>query len=227
MNIKNLKNILVIIFCLVAFVSIGGDIHVRVVPVADGQRIYVGQRFDFNGDTVRISQLRFYLSEITFLKGEDTVWTEPEGYRLMSIADTSSLSFSAYLPQENEFDAIRFRLGVDSVSSSTGAHTGALDPVHGMYWAWHTGYVNLKLEGSCGRCPLPQKGFELHIGGFQDPFDAERTITLQASGTDLNLYFDIGPILNAAFSNQAFRIMTPGSKAMHIADVASQSFRFE
>lgn len=223
----HVRSMLVLFFLLMGFTSMGNDIHIRVIPVIGGQEIKIGIPVLLNNDTIRISQLRFYLSEITFMDGGDTVWQEPQGYRLMSLADTNSLGFLSYLPDEFVFNAIRFRLGVDSVSSSTGAHTGALDPANGMYWAWHTGYVNLKMEGVCSGCPPPNKKFEFHIGGFQHPFNAERVITLETGEKEIVVFFDVGRLLYAAFSNKHFTIMTPGPKAMQLAGEASQSFRLK
>jgi hypothetical protein len=171
-----------------------------------------------------VKTLRFYLSEITYLNSADTVWAEPQGYRLMDIGDSSSLKFHSYIPDDISFDRISFRLGVDSLSSSTGAHTGALDPANGMYWAWHTGYVNLKIEGTCDACPPPKNDFELHIGGFQNPFNAERVITLNTTKNDIEIFFDLANIINEAFSINQYRIMTPGAAAMRIADAAAKSY---
>jgi hypothetical protein len=171
-----------------------------------------------------VKTLRFYLSEITYLNSADTVWAEPQGYRLMDIGDTSSLKFHSYIPDDISFDRISFRLGVDSVSSSTGAHTGALDPANGMYWAWHTGYINLKIEGTCNLCPNPDKAFALHIGGFQFPMNAERNVELIVSDPIINIQFDLALILESILSKPLCNIMTPGEPSMRIADMAAQSF---
>lgn len=222
-----MRNTPFFIFLLWGFTSFGKDIHIRVVPVAGGQEISIGSPFVLSSDTIRISQLRFYLSEITYLNGDDTVWQEPQAYRLLSLADSNSLNFLSYLPDEFDFDAIRFNLGVDSLSSSTGAHTGPLDPANGMYWAWHTGYVNLKMEGVCSSCPPPKREFEFHIGGFQSPFNAERVITLPTNQKDIVVFFDVGHVAYAALSMKQYAIMTPGAKAMHLADEASKSFHLK
>jgi hypothetical protein len=193
------------------------DVMIRITPVH--LTSISGESPDYT-----VKTLRMYLSEISYLKGVDTVWTEPEGYRLLDIGDSSSWQLASFLPDELTFDAIRFRLGVDSISSSTGAHTGALDPAYGMYWAWHTGYVNLKIEGTCSACPSPKNEFELHIGGFQTPYDAERNVTLDVTDTNLEILFDVGAILSYALSQKHFRVMTPSENAMRIADVAAKSF---
>ena len=193
------------------------DITIRVTPINILSTSEKNQSY-------QVKTLRIYLSEITYMKDGDTAWTEPEGYRLVDLADSSTFHFTSYVPDGVFFDAIRFRLGVDSASSSTGAHTGALDPANGMYWAWHTGYVNLKIEGTCDACPPPKNDFELHIGGFQNPFNAERVITLNTTKNDIEIFFDLANIINEAFSINQYRIMTPGAAAMRIADAAAKSF---
>jgi hypothetical protein len=214
-----IRKLSLLTFLFLSFLGEGftTDITIRVTPI--NTSLTSGEAHPF-----QIKTLRFYLSEITFMNGKDTVWTEPEGYRLIDLADSSSFHIASYVPDGFFFDAIRFRLGVDSVSSSTGAHTGALDPAYGMYWAWHTGYVNLKIEGTCHACPPPKNDFEFHIGGFQSPFNAERVITLKASNNNLEIFFDLANLLKEAFSSNQFRIMTPGAAAMRMADNAAKSF---
>ncbi|MFZ9943569.1 MAG: MbnP family protein [Bacteroidia bacterium] len=222
-------NFIVSLLCLsmsLAFTSevAGKDIWVCIKPSANNISIAPGQFIKVDKDSVRLDILRFYLSELTFMNENDTAWTEPQGYRLMDIADTSSLKFHSYIPDDIPFDRIRFRLGVDSLSSSTGAHTGALDPANGMYWAWHTGYINLKIEGSCNLCPNPTKAFALHIGGFQFPMNAERSVELMVSDPIINIQFDLALILESILSKPLCNIMTPGEPSMRIADMAAQSF---
>lgn len=218
-DILTFRNLPLVTFLIFAFSGDGfaTDITIRVIPVISSNTSGKTQSF-------QVETLRFYLSEITYLQDEDTVWTEPEGYRLMDLADSSSFNITSYVPDGLFFDAIRFRLGVDSISGSTGAHTGALDPANGMYWAWHTGYVNLKIEGTCDACPSPIKDFEFHIGGFQNPFNAEREISLKTTNNHIELFFDIANLLNEAFSSNQYKIMSPGAAAMRMADAAAKSF---
>jgi hypothetical protein len=218
--------IIVLIYSLsVPFTSVGGDILITFNLKANTQSVYPNGKFVIGKDTVQLDMVRFYLSEFTFTLADDTVHVEPEGYRLLDFNDSASMYAIVYVPDDIEFDAVRFRLGVDSVNSSTGAHTGALDPGNGMYWAWHTGYVNLKIEGACITCPKKEK-IELHIGGFQSPFNAERNMEFPLrKSNNLIFEFDLGPLLGASISKKQFKIMSPGAHAMEIADLASKSIQ--
>ena len=54
---------------------------------------------------------------------------------------------------------------------------GDLDPLKGMYWAWSSGFINFKLEGSCLNCGS-EKEFTYHIGGFIAPYQSFQTASI-------------------------------------------------
>jgi hypothetical protein len=69
-------------------------------------------------------------------------------------------------------------LGVDSLHNCSGAQSGALAPENGMFWAWNTGYIFLKMEGTAPASKQPDHLLEYHIGGYRTPNNAIRTVTL-------------------------------------------------
>ncbi|PBQ34052.1 hypothetical protein CNR22_20465 [Sphingobacteriaceae bacterium] len=76
------------------------------------------------------------------------------------------------------FTSLSFILGVDSLHNCSGAQSGALDPVNAMFWAWNSGYIFLKLEGSSPVSPLPAHILEYHIGGYKNANNCIRKIYL-------------------------------------------------
>jgi hypothetical protein len=62
------------------------------------------------------------------------------------LADSSTHVFFKNLEISN-YDDVSFTLGLDSSKNVSGDLENAYDPLLGMYWAWNTGYVNLKLAG--------------------------------------------------------------------------------
>ena len=62
---------------------------------------------------------------------------------------------------------------------------GDLDPTKGMYWAWQSGYINFKMEGSCSQCLATKNNFEFHLGGYQQPFYAMQTIELNTTACEM------------------------------------------
>ncbi len=77
-----------------------------------------------------------------------------------------------------EYFGIEFIIGVDSLHNCSGAQSGALDPINGMFWAWNTGYIFLKLEGKSPSSKNPGNYFEYHIGGYRTPANCIRKIYL-------------------------------------------------
>ena len=59
---------------------------------------------------------------------------------------------------------IYFQIGIDSLTNVSGDLDGDLDPALGMYWAWNSGYINMKLEGKSSSCKSVKKEFQFHIG---------------------------------------------------------------
>ena len=79
---------------------------------------------------------------------------------------------------DDKYQSISFTIGVDSIHNCSGLQTGALDPTNAMFWAWNTGYIFLKLEGTADASHSPGHFFEYHIGGFRAPNNSIRSITL-------------------------------------------------
>jgi hypothetical protein len=85
------------------------------------------------------------------------------------------------------YTAISFTIGVDSARNTSGAQTGALDPINGMFWTWNTGYIMAKLEGTSPKSTAGDKKFQHHIGGFEGANNAVRNITIDLTGKNIVL----------------------------------------
>ncbi|MFN8393764.1 MAG: MbnP family protein, partial [Bacteroidia bacterium] len=103
---------------------------------------------------VTIEAFRFYVSDVAFMAGERVVYALPERYHLVDaeVPESWGMSLGAKgIPAD--CDGIRFALGIDSLTNVSGALGGDLDPTKGMYWAWQSGYINMKMEGTSPVCP--------------------------------------------------------------------------
>lgn len=129
------------------------------------------------GQTYRVSKLKYYLSN----------------FRLVNAAGASEGRDNAYLVDEDQPESkhisliglksgsyrfLEFIIGVDSLHNCSGAQSGMLDPVQGMFWAWNSGYIFLKLEGHSPASTAPGHFFEYHIGGYAAPTNSIRKISL-------------------------------------------------
>ena len=178
-----------------------------------------------------ITRLRFYLSAIRLVYADGRTYAEPASYHLIDADPEARATLTIELPgaPAGALRSLAFSVGVDSAANVAGALGGDLDPGRGMYWAWHSGYVNAKLEGHAPQLATPHHEFAYHVGGFQAPFDARRTLTLAvpaavAAGHRLVLRADVGRWLGALPLAQLPNVQTPGPAAMTVADAALQMF---
>lgn len=133
------------------------------------------------GQPYTISMFKYYISDIKLYgtsPGKDKVVYGNDRSFLIRQDDELSQFFSLDDVPEAAYDSISFLIGVDSLHSNSGAQSGALDPINGMYWTWNTGYIFLKLEGHSPGSKSPGHIFEYHIGGFREPTNFLRRVSL-------------------------------------------------
>ena len=169
----------------------------------------------YGADSLQITTLRFYLSNFRLLKGENVVWAEPKSYHLVDVESPNSTHFSLILPKNLDFDALKCDLGIDSLTNTEGAKDGDLDPTKGMYWAWQSGYINLKLEGISRLCPTRKNKFQFHIGGFLGDDYALQTLDFplnKAATHPFYLRFDVQQFLSKLTSKRSIRLWVRAKK---------------
>ena len=121
-----------------------------------------------------INKLKYYISNISLYPGTEGE-PIPDTYFLVDAEVDSSTTIT--LPIEaGVYQNLDIMLGVDSARNVSGAQTGALDPLHDMFWTWNTGYIMMKIEGSSAFSTAPNNRIQYHIGGFSGPFSALRNI---------------------------------------------------
>lgn len=138
------------------------------------------------GQTFTVSRFRYYLSNIK-LKTATGKEAGLPGYFLVDEADNDSKSLTLSDVPVGNYSSVSFIIGVDSLHNCSGAQSGALDPVNGMFWTWNTGYIFLKLEGHADPSLSPGHIFEYHIGGYAAPNNCIRRVTLNFGPKGLSI----------------------------------------
>lgn len=175
---------------------------------------------------VTITTCRFYLSALRLTYADGSTYAEPASYHLIDAEDSTTFTLTLSKAPVKPLKALTFCIGVDSAANTTGAHGDDLEPGHGMYWAWHSGYINAKLEGRSSVCRSPRKEFEFHIGGFQRPHASLRTVTLAVpTAGPLRLQADVSQWLNQLTLSETASVLVPGPAAMAVADAYATMFR--
>ncbi len=202
-------------------------LHVR--SVLHGQQVFLNRPLrTVGGDTLVLSTLRFYLGKFSFWKNDTLVFRETNRYRLVDWEDANSQIVAFTFPVHSDFDSLSFDLGVDSLTTVAGSMDGDLDPTKGMFWAWQSGYINVKIEGQFSQCPARGGVFDLHLGGYLPPFQTVQTVGLRrrARGdrNEFALVLELAPLLENIAWDRKTNVMSPGSEAVRLSVVLAKSF---
>ena len=176
-----------------------------------------------SGIVVKIETLRFYVSQLQLKHNGKPVWVEENSYHLVDISDSGSLQAS--IPESIVFDEVSFLLGTDSLTNVSGAMGDDLDPTKGMYWAWNSGYINFKLEGTSPDCATRNNQFIFHLGGYAYPNATVQAVSL--TGKDSTIILDLKAFLEGLDLKEMSSIMSPGKDAVALSNKAANLFRMK
>lgn len=173
-------------------------------------------------DSVSINILRFYVSDVCFLKKGKVIFTDKNRFHLLDLESQLKINIQS---NQKDFDAIRYNIGIDSTTNSGGVKGGDLDPTKKMYWAWQSGYINFKLEGKSKACKTRNNVFQYHIGGYSYPNNSLQTVTIPVNhSASININFDLEKLLSGVGLQTTNEIMSPSAKAMQVAKLYKTVF---
>jgi hypothetical protein len=175
-------------------------------------------------DTLEIEVFKFYVSNINIQYSDASTFSEYNSYHLIDIENPNSLLIPIAKTSDKSISKVVFLIGVDSLASVSGAMSGDLDPTKGMYWAWQSGFINMKIEGKSSSCKTRKNAFQFHIGGYMKPNYAIRTIELKPINSNLEINVDVAELFKYINLKDNNSIMIPGEKAMELADKAVGMF---
>ena len=185
----------------------------------NNEKIVLNKAYQNNyADNFIINKLQFYISDLRFYSQNKEVLEYHKKYILIDIENENSLKIS--IPSNLMFDQVLFNIGIDEETNKTGAKGGDLDPIHGMYWTWNSGYINFKLEGLYNN----NNEFMFHIGGFMKPYNTLQKVKINKAkehNNKLELNFD--RFLNSLDFNLD-KILSPGKNALKSSNMLAKSF---
>jgi hypothetical protein len=179
-----------------------------------------------NNDTLQVSTFKCYISGIRLQYANGSSQTNKD-YHLLDIENPESFKFNVGGAQSKPLRKITFNIGVDSLASVSGALSGDLDPTKGMYWAWQSGYINMKIESKSPGSKTRKNEFQFHIGGYLKPNYALRTIELTVRKPNPQIAIDLAQFFSRIKLSESNSIMIPGKKAMELADYSVAMFHIE
>jgi len=174
-------------------------------------------------DSISVSTCRFYVSKVELLS--DGVVQDQLDYKLVDLFDSTQTRISFLYSTYSAVTSIRFQLGIDSTTNVAGVGEGDLDPVKGMYWAWQSGYINMKLEGTSKLCEKDRNEFQYHLGGYASPYNSLQTIELKVDNSnDIQVNVDVEQFFSRTDMKSISHVMSPSVKAVELAGNAAKMF---
>ena len=182
-----------------------------------------------NNDTIVLETFRCYISNIVIQYTDKSVYVQKDSYHLLDLENPNSLIIPITAKRDIAVAKVTFNIGIDSLTNNAGALTGDLDPTKGMYWAWQSGYINMKIEGKSSSCKNRKNEFQFHIGGYLYPNYAMREMKFNwnKKATKLDVAIDLNDFFSNIKLSEINSVMIPGKKAMQLADNSVKMFHLE
>ncbi len=177
------------------------------------------------GDSISVSMCRFYISKFELVQ-EDGMWGGAGlNYRLINLFDSVSRSFNIPYNSLGDMTSVKFYLGIDSATNVAGVGDGDLDPTTGMYWAWQSGFINMKLEGNSSICAKTKNEFQYHLGGYAAPNNALQLIELKLDGNGrYTIKVDVEQFFSRTDMAHVAHVMSPSVRAVELSTHAAKMF---
>lgn len=192
----------------------------QVIPFVQNEKVVMNQTIPITENySIEIETLKMYLSAIQI--NQDPI-----------IDSVYLLDFEEYhpilLPNTKEIKEFSFSIGLDSIKNVSENYDGALDPIHGMYWAWHTGYTNFKLKGKIHFSTNETKDIELHLGGYLAPFQTVQNKTVKGNlMSTITIQLQLEDLIEYAVKNKHYSILSPGKSAYELSSLLPSLFQLQ
>jgi hypothetical protein len=170
-----------------------------------------------------ISTVKFYVQHLSVIRKEAIIWTAPSAYLVdLSEVNNQSIDISADI---KEGDTLFFLLGIDSTTCVGGVKGNELDPSHAMYWAWQSGYINMKIEGTSPLSNARNNEIQFHVGGYKYPYATAKELRLAVPDKSTHeVVLSLENLLNGIDISTLDHVMSPGENAFMLAEKAAAAF---
>lgn len=143
------------------------------------------------GEDFNITLLQYFVSNIQLIKSDGSVFTVPQddSYFLIKEAETKTKTITLKDIPNGKYTGIKFVIGVDSARNAADIayRKGCLDVANeakSMYWAWNSGYIFVKMEGTSPQSTEENNIFLYHIGLFGGIGDKKTLNNIKAAQVD-------------------------------------------
>jgi hypothetical protein len=166
-----------------------GNLQLELQNVIGSESLQLGNKIytNANGDTYTVSIFKYYISNLKLKKADGSVYAVPESYFLVDEEDAASKTITLTNVPAGSYTSLSFLIGVDSTRNTSGAQTGALDIMKGMFWSWNTGYIFVMMEGNSPQSTQPYNKLQFHIGGYKSMDNCIREVSPSLNGSTVDV----------------------------------------
>ena len=188
------------------------------------QKIIPGKTYYYKGDSIKFEELKVYLSDI-YLK-QNKEHTKIADVWLVDFEDPKNELLNVNI-HHKEPSKLSFNFGLDSIYHVNMEYAGELDPVHGMYWAWNSGYINFKMVARCSAVKLKNCLLDYHLGGYLKPNQTNQHLEFNFNGT--TLFLDLLPLFGKGIIQPELlpSIVLPGKEANRLMKSLSSEIAYD
>ncbi|MEN9303441.1 MAG: hypothetical protein RL264_1870 [Bacteroidota bacterium] len=189
--------------------------QIQVHFTVENQLIFPETKIILNdGNWIEFETVKLYLQ---FPKSKSV---SADSVFLIDLADSNSL----ILPLPYSIDHVDLLIGLDSLLNTSARVDGNLDPALGMYWAWNSGYIHLKVTGKSSLVTNEKHQFDWHLGGYRKPYPTQFSLTKKVKNGKIDFNLD-SFIQELRQSAPTIKLMSPGKKAHQLMSDFIQSNR--
>jgi hypothetical protein len=190
------------------------QVQISFTPKWSNETLVFGKYYPVSNsnDSVRVDVVKFYITNISLWKQGNQVYSCPVEHHLINLETNNTIDLN--IPQQISYDTIQFFIGTDSITNTLGAMHGDLDAMHGMYWAWQSGYINVKIEGASSICKTRKNLFQYHLGGYLSPNQTRQQVTFAMAKHHINITIPFDKILQLQTLQNTPEVMSPGAHAV-------------
>lgn len=213
----------ILLFILTLFISTSLSeennlININFIPTFSNENLILNKKYISNNIDYEFKNIKFYVSDIELILENNLVLIDSIKYHLIDLENLKTIKINN--KNNNPIKKIRFNLGIDSVSNTSGIMEGDLDPTLGMYWTWQSGYINIRVEGKSEKCPARKNLFQYHLGGYLYPNLAIQELEFNINNQDnIIINIDIEKYMNNIDITKNYQIMSPSITAVELSKI--------
>ncbi len=201
------------------------QVKIEFNPKWNEQILQLGDYYQLNTgkDSIKFDIIKYYITNIRLSKQGIDLYSDSGKHYLMDLSTSNVIKID--IPENITYDSIHFNLGTDSLANTSGAMKGDLDPMHGMYWAWQSGYINVKMEGVSSVCKTRKNTFQYHLGGYLGEHKTQQKLSFYGTKNQFKINILLSEIVSDDDLLNIPEVMSPGVLAVKLMQQFKNSFK--